>query len=185
MPADVRWCSQCYAPAWEFTPRAPIHHPGTIAGPPRHVVPMSRTKASATTYGVAGRVALTVIIVAITLNLLSEILGGGLPLLPVLLCWGGLAVVMLRQIWKPVPVEDADEPGRIRLGDIWRAGLEEDGDPRPPRTTTMRVWRAVTWGLAGAGILGFAYGSVPVRASVLAVSVVWALVAFLRGFWAR
>jgi hypothetical protein len=185
MPADVRWCLRCYAPAYELAPRAPLHARGQLVDTPRHVVPTSRTKASATTFGLGGRVAWTVVVGALTLGAFGQLLGGNVAMLPVLLFWAGVAVTVLRQVWTPVPVDDAAPPSAVRLRDVWRAGLEEDAPSGPPRTRAMWAWRGAVWTLAALAILAFAYGPVTLRAIALAATTIALLVAFLRGFLAR
>ena len=181
MPADVRWCLRCHARAYELAPRAPLHDLGVV-GTPKSDVAVSRTKASATTWGLTGRIVLTAIVAYMTLNNLAPILSGGIFWLPFFLMWCAFATVILRQVWKAVPVEDAFEPPRIRLGDIWRAGFEVAPEPPPRRTTAMKVWRVVTWVVGAAAAAAFTWGPPPVQAGVLFLATLWATYAFFRGY---
>lgn len=183
LPGAVRWCLRCYTPAHEYAPRAPLHEAGSIAETPKHTEVTSRTKASATTWGLAGRVAITVVIGLMTLNTLQPMLQGGFFWLPFFTIWCGLAASILRQTWKAVPVNDAFQAPKVRLGDIWRAAREEPGEPPPRRTTTMKVWRVVIWVAGAAAALVFSFGPVPARAAVLFGATLVGVVWFLYGFF--
>jgi hypothetical protein len=74
LPTDVRWCSRCYEPVREFSPRAPIHR-GDFVDRPIHeranVPRWSRWEESATTSGPWGRLVATVLLVSTLLPALA------------------------------------------------------------------------------------------------------------------
>ena len=146
LTGDVMWCVRCYEPVRQLTPRAPglgVSSPAMIRGDLR---PRSRWKAGATTFGPAGRIAVTALVVSFAPwpQVTSPI---GLAVLwPLYLLIAG---TLLRSTWKrdlvesklPAPsTEDVDRPEPVR--------------PPIPRST---IW---TW--VGIGVLS------------LVAAVVWA-----------
>ena len=114
LPPSIRWCGRCYEPVRELTPRAPIHA-GDFVGVPRHrkgAVPhWSRSGKDPTTFGLAGRIGITTIIVVyLVTGLLWQFI----------LFWAMQAVVatyVLADVWRPawvVPDPSGSEknPGR-------------------------------------------------------------------------
>jgi hypothetical protein len=189
LPADVRWCLRCYAPATEFAPRARLH-PDGVAGTPRPTELTSRTKASATTWGPAGRIAVTVVLGLVTLQNVVMMTTNGLGFaliwgLTVFLGWTVFVVIALRQVWKAVPVDDAFVPPKFRVKDVWRAGVAPAEGDAPRLTNAMIVWRIVVGIALLAAFVAFRTGPNAVKAAVMATAAVVGLYAFIRGFWAR
>lgn len=90
LPADLRWCTACYAPTTAFAARPRLHEPGTFVGPPMRDHKTSRWRAGPTTMGPLGRIGWTV---------------GLLLLFP----WWAPAVPMM-SIWRRVRVADDAPP---------------------------------------------------------------------------
>ena len=98
LPGDVRWCLRCYEPARELTPRAPVwgddefvDTPIVTKGPVPH---WSRWEKSATTFGPAGRVVVTVLA---ALWLLSSAFNTPITVIFVL----PLSMLIVRNVWRP------------------------------------------------------------------------------------
>jgi len=178
LPGDVRWCALCYEPVREFTPRAPLHAAGTIAGPLVHTggnAPhWSRWEKSATTFGPTGR------IVASGMLFLTLPLAWSFGLILYVVLFPVVAVTVLASIWAKGWVVP-DEPDLPPLPDAPR----HDAAPPPPLTTAQWVWKITWWALVVAACAAFAYGPLPVKAGVLALGTVFGLYAFWRGFLSR
>jgi hypothetical protein len=107
LPGDVRWCLRCYAPVRELTPRAPVWADGEFVDTPivakGHVPHWSRWERSETTFGPAGRIAITV---GALLWLTGAVAQSPITTVFVL----PLAVLIIRSVWRPgwvVPPEQA------------------------------------------------------------------------------
>ncbi len=99
---DVRWCTFCFTPITEYAPREPLHD--GFAGTPQPEVRSSRwRKAGPLTFGPVGRVLITVFVLLMGPSTVSFF---SLIYLPV---WLGISIVVLRQVWRRVPL-DADAP---------------------------------------------------------------------------
>jgi hypothetical protein len=168
----------CYEPVREFTPRARLHDPGTIAGPlvhtGGHAPHWSRWEKSATTFGPAGRVVASVLLFAT----LPAAWSFGMVLYVVL--FPVVAVTVLASIWAKGWVVP-DEPHLPPLPDPPRM----DATPAPPLTTAQWAWKIGWWSLVVAASAAFAYGPIPVKAGVLAMGTLVGLYAFWRGFLSR
>jgi hypothetical protein len=74
LPVDIRWCTRCYEPVRELTPRAPIHE-GDFVGSPVHergdIPRWSRWKKTATTFGPRGRLVATALLLLTILPAIS------------------------------------------------------------------------------------------------------------------
>jgi hypothetical protein len=90
---DLEWCGTCYTRVTTFAARPKVHEPGTFVGIPRPDVRMSRWRASATTMGPVGRVAITIVL---------------LLLFP----WWAI-LLPLRGVWRSVRVPDGAPPTRL------------------------------------------------------------------------
>lgn len=154
-------------------------------GLPRPTEVTSRTKASATTFGLWGRVAITVAVGLVSLYNVSMLLGGALVLLPIVVCWIGFAVVVLRQVWKAVPVDDAFAAPKVRAVDIWRAGTAPSEKDAPRLTNAMIAWRIVVGLTLLTAFVAFRTGPNEVKAAVMATASIVGLYAFFRGFLSR
>lgn len=108
--SDVRWCLACYEPVREFTPR-PEGVLGGFVGDPVPDRSTSRWAASPTTFGPAGRLAVTAVVLAVGAAELLVL--GTTPFgLWFLLGFAIIAAFVLRSTWRPVPVQTPD-PGRV------------------------------------------------------------------------
>lgn len=189
LPADVRWCLRCYAPATELTPRAPLHT-GGVANTPRPTEVTSRTKASATTFGLAGRIAVTAVLGLVTLQNLGMMATNGIGFaliwgLTVFLGWCAFLVIALRHVWRAVPVDDAFAAPKVRAMDIWRAGTAPAEKGAPRLTNAMIVWRIVVGLTLLTSFVAFRTGSNEVKAAAMATASIVGLYAFFRGFLSR
>src|SRR5262245_37696280 len=145
LAGNVRWCLRCHEPVRELTPREPVWRDGEFVDQPVHTggaVPhWSRWEKSATTFGPAGRLTITVVAV---LWLLSAAIRSPLTLLFVL----PLMIALIRSVWQRgwVVPSHAAAPARMT--------------PVGPMSTWLwdrsEFWRtcglAGIW-LAGAGVL--------------------------------
>ena len=122
LPGGVRWCSQCYEPVRELTPREPVWRDGEFVGQPLHTggaVPhWSRWEGTATTLGPWGRTVLTIVLLA-TLPV-----AGGFGMFMYVIWFPVIAVVGLRGIWaKGWVVPGASSPRALapgrREGWVW------------------------------------------------------------------
>lgn len=99
---DIRWCTRCYAPVTEFAARERLHD--GYVGAPRTEMRTSRWRAGPLTFGPIGRLLATAIVV---------LMGpwGSISLFTLLYApvWIAVAVIVLRQIWRPETI-DPDEP---------------------------------------------------------------------------
>lgn len=177
LPGDVRWCGRCHEPVREFTPRAPLHAAGSVAGPlihgGGHAPHWSRWERSATTFGPLGRV------------VASALLFGTIPV-----AWSfGFFLYLLVFPLVAIPV----------LGSIWARGWVVPGEtpappvaepaftppPETPATHPELAWRVVSWGLLVGACLAIAYGPPPLQAATLGVGALVGMYAFWRGFLTR
>ena len=97
LPGGVRWCSQCYEPARELTPREPVWRDGEFVDQPVHTggaVPhWSRWEGTTTTLGPWGRIVLTIVLFA------TLALAGVFGMFMYVIWFPVIAVVGLRGIW--------------------------------------------------------------------------------------
>jgi hypothetical protein len=135
-----------------------------------HVPHWSRWEKSATTFGPAGRVVATVILLS---TLLPAISYGNIVFVLTF-----PAAVVLNAIWAKGWVVP-DEP------DLPPLPVDEPPYPPEPLTGAMRVWRIATWTLGLGALLLFAYGPVPAKAAVLALAAIGFPWWFFRGFMDR
>jgi len=108
---SVRWCGQCYAPVHELSPRPPLHREGFV-GDPQHDAAMSRWAKGATTFGPAGRVGITVVVALVPLAIVPTAMGIWPLALWFLLGYSMLAAMILRDVWRPVRLDDDMRPTR-------------------------------------------------------------------------
>jgi hypothetical protein len=98
LPGDVRWCLRCYEPTRELTPRTPVWAKGAFVDTPivtKGPVPhWSHWEKSATTFGPAGRIGVTLVA---TLWLLSSAIRTPVTVIFVL----PLVVLVIRNVWRP------------------------------------------------------------------------------------
>jgi len=174
LPPDVRWCGLCYEPVREFTARAPIHDRVPEAPPsgPIGLVPAgdqrnggrwSRWERTPTTFGPAGKIALTVLIGGWIVSAYFTMF---------VLFWLILVFIggwILREVWRKgwVPEERIVESGA-------KVAARSDLHPEPPTPPAPRWIPArtkVAWvglgALALAAAVAFSYGSEPVQAGVM------------------
>ena len=174
LPSDIRWCTQCYEPVRELSPRPPLHQ-GEFVGPPVHergeIPRWSRWKATATTFGPWGRIIATALVFA---TLLPAFAFNGFVYA---ITFPVLATVLLREIWAKgwyVPETRSSE------------AEPTDAKHTPPPTESVRrsftVTRAIRWTLGIAGAVAFAYGPVEVKAAVVGFAgialVIWLWTSF-------
>jgi hypothetical protein len=170
LPGDVRWCTTCYEPVRELTPRAPLHHGDyvgalTPAGP--DTPHWSRWEASATTFGPVGRIVMTVVL---GLTLVGALQVGAVVYVIV---FPVAATVILPAIWAkgwvvpgvpeqpPLPVTDRDAPATTPAG---------------------RLARLAIWGAATLACMAIVYGSSPVRIVAILLVTLVGLVTFWRRY---
>ncbi len=176
LPTDIRWCGRCYAPIREFTPREPLHHGDFVDLPivtGGHRPHWSRWERSATTLGPVGRVIATI------LFLLSIPFAMSFGMMLYLVTFPVLAVVVLGGIWAKGWVVPDEPPERPPLPVVEREVIEQ------PLTTAMRVFRVCVWAVVFGACALFAYGPIPVKVAVLALSTIAGVYAFFRGFLSR
>lgn len=173
---DVRWCGQCAEPVRYLTPRPPLHN-GDFVGP---LLPArgrtSRWRESPTTFGPAGRLTITCLL---ALGVPFAFVTMGSAFWPTglwfLLAYALFSAVVLRDVWKSVPVEDDIErmPRTGRTQRIRHRFPVLDAEIRTPRgvgllgvvtlvaaTTYLYVSRAdaLHGFFAIAGMLALAFG---------------------------
>ncbi|HTG48067.1 MAG TPA: hypothetical protein VK646_10475 [Actinomycetota bacterium] len=154
---DLRWCPRCYAPVYELTPRAKLHDGDFVSAPLAeggHRPHWSRWEKSATTFGPAGRIALTVLVVlTLPMALLSNmfVYAAAFPI---------VAATTLGSIWARGWVVP-DEPD---LPPLPAAGR---GEPDAPWTAGRVAREALPWICAAVAMLAVSYGPLPLKAAVL------------------
>jgi ribosomal protein L40E len=173
LPPDIRWCTRCYEPVRELSPRAPIHDGDFVDRPvhERGAIPRwSRWEKTATTFGPWGRIGATVLVFA---TLLPAIAFNGFVYA---ICFPVAATVLLREIWAKgwfVPEEPREAP------------TATIPDPEPvdgSRPQPFAVTRFLRWGVAGVGLVAFAYGPIEVKAAVVGFAAISLLVWFWTAF---
>jgi hypothetical protein len=98
---DVRWCTECFQPITEFAAR---ERSAGSTGTPIHDVRSTRwKKAGPLSFGPLGRVLITIFVLLMGPSTVSFF---SLMYLPV---WLGVSVVVLKQVWRRMPLA-ADEP---------------------------------------------------------------------------
>lgn len=177
LPAQVRWCGQCYEPVRELTPRAPLHD-GDFAD---HLIPQgpnaphwSRTRRSATTFGLRGRIVLTMLFVIGVLVAASTGYFIYVIVAPV------VGIAFLGAVWGKGWVI----PDERRLPALPDAGWPEQA-PAQPLTAAMWIWRVLWMALALAGVVVVAYGSQEARLAAFSVVALLGMWWFIRGFLTR
>jgi hypothetical protein len=174
LPPDVRWCGLCYEPVREFTARAPLHDRVPAPEPRRRIglVPAgderngghwSRWERTSTTFGPAGRLAVTA---AVGGWIVSAFFTMFVVFWLILVFIGGW---ILREVWRKgwVPEE------RI-LASVAPQTPRTELHPEPPTppapswtpTRTKVAW-AGSGALALAAALAFAYGNESVQAVIM------------------
>ena len=151
---DVRWCGLCYEPVRELTPRAPVHD-GDFVGAPMaeggHRPHWSRWERSTTTFGPAGR------IVATTLIVLTLPLSLGFGMFLYALWFPLMAGALLSAIWAKgwvVPDEPELPPLPLHEG----PGPEEE-----LLTGPMIAFRIAWWVVGLSAVVAVVYGPVQAR----------------------
>jgi hypothetical protein len=164
---NIRWCTRCFVPVRELTPR-PALHDRDFVGTPIHergnVPRWSRWEKTATTFGPRGR------IVATSLLFLTLVPALSTNALVYLVTFPFVAVVMLREIWAKgwfVPDDPAEGP---------RAPSEPEPGLEPEPISARKVLR---WAIAVGAVVAFACGPIEVKASVIG----FAAIALLVWFW--
>ena len=106
LPPDLGWCSRCLAPVTGFASRPPLHEPGGFVGTPIETPRVSRWRSASTSFGPVGRIVWTLVV-----GLFFPWWGLGQWGTPIgalflwaLMGWLIAAGLILRSIWKPVPV---------------------------------------------------------------------------------
>jgi hypothetical protein len=166
----------CKEPVRELTPRDGVHDPAPPAEPVRRirlVAPderadghYSRWEAGPTSFGPAGRLAITVLVGVWLLWCFSNNF--------VILCLplGFVAGVVLRDVWKRTWIPaGSGEDGAPPTGTA-ETGSRPDRETRPaPVPIEIPTATKVAWACLGvvglAACLGFAFGSVEMKAAIL------------------
>jgi hypothetical protein len=162
LAGSVRWCVGCYEPVRELTPREPVWADGEFVDQPivrSGAVPhWSRWEKSATTFGPAGRISISIVSV---LWLLGAAVQNPLTTLFVL----PLVVALLRSVWQ--------------RGWVVPAHLAAEAPTTPSEPLALAwdradFWRSVGWGIVAlCGLSVFLYVNEPIaRFVVLATAVV-------------
>jgi hypothetical protein len=102
LPPSVRWCHLCYTKVVELTPR-PTDGGGYV-GELRPEVRYSRWRGSAFTFGPAGRIAITLGVLLFGASFVAQ--GFNPAMIWPLGMYAIVAVLILRETWKPVRVDD-------------------------------------------------------------------------------
>jgi hypothetical protein len=174
---DVRWCLRCYAPAYAYSPRAPLHRGDFVdtlrpSGP--DVPHWSRWEKGATSFGPVGRVVATLVVAAcIVSSLMSAFFIGAL---------GALLAgsILLRDIWK----RDWIVPGEPTLAPLPDRPPVERAEEAPPAVAHI-VFRCMTWAAVIALSIAFAYGPITAKAIAMALGTLLAFAWFVRSFLSR
>jgi len=103
LPPDLGWCATCFAPVTLYSPREPVHEPGSYAGQPMHTLRTSRWRAGPTSFGPVGRILCTAALAAL---FPWWGLGGNPFFLWSLMGWLGMAGIVLRSVWKRERIVD-------------------------------------------------------------------------------
>lgn len=198
---DIRWCTRCYTPVTELAPRE------RQLPPPAGLQPIdpatvrkdrvwirvqkgtyTRTRAGATSFGLAGRITLTALV-------LSAVVSGFFSMFVVywiVLVTAGAYVI--KDVWKReyVPAEPADPrrpPPTGQVEQLPEAARQRLGSPEPqaePVRPRIPVWLKALRVLAVCGVFAFAVfwqmTNSSVHGVILICSSVGALVLYLR--WA-
>ena len=158
---DLRWCGLCYAPAYELTPRAPMHD-GDFVGAPigegGHRPHWSRWEKSTTTFGPTGRIVATALVV------LTLPLSIGFGMFMYALSFPVTAGLLLSAIWAKgwVVPEEPDLPP---------LPLTEGPPPEEePVTGAMIAVRIAYWVVGLSAVVAFVYGPVQAKAVVLGLT---------------
>ena len=166
---DLRRCLACGAAVTEFAVRPPLHDEGFV-GAPMHDIHTSRWRASDTTFGPAGRLAITAATIAFLVSGLWMM--GFTPFgLWFFLGWSILAGHVFKQVWAPVRVDGP--PGRAR-------GVLERRFPRAGRTVQPGVLLTIlVVAMTGAGTYAWVDGDTVVRFLVVLALATLGLVSIL------
>ena len=108
---DVRWCLRCYAPVRHLSPREP--QLPTVNFVHRNERARSRWRAGATTFGPAGRLVVTAIVL-----LLAPWSAGAVTVIVVWPCYLVLAAIVLHSTWRRDLVRTPDRRRRSRPGGL-------------------------------------------------------------------
>lgn len=163
----MRWCTRCYEPVRELTPREPVWAAGEFVDQPivrSGAVPhWSRWEKSATTFGPIGRMTISVVSV---FWLLGAAVQNPLTTLFVL----PLVVVLLRSVWqRGWVIPDHVAPDHV--------AAEASARPSEPLSEWLwdrsEFWRTVGWAIVGfCGITVFLYVEEPIARFVVLVTAV-------------
>jgi hypothetical protein len=174
VPADVRWCTRCYEPAREFSPRTPVHDRDFVGSPihERGDIPRwSRWEATATTFGPRGRIGLTALLFA---TLIPSLTYGGFVYV---ITFPVLATVLLKEIWAKGWYVPASESPAVE-----QSPATERSSPAQPHEVTITSTKLIRSTLLVAGTAAFVYGDAGVKAGVVGFAAVALLVWFWRDF---
>jgi hypothetical protein len=100
---DVRWCTFCFEPVTQFAARERLHD-GFVGGLSPDVRSSRWAKAGPLTFGPIGRVLMTVLV--LLMGPWGSITFFTLMYVPI---WLGLSTVVLKHVWRRVPL-DRDAP---------------------------------------------------------------------------
>src|SRR5436190_7302305 len=137
---EVRWCTRCYEPVQELSPRAAIHDRDFVGVPihERGNIPRwTRWEKTATTFGPWGRIVATVVLFLTLIPAIS------MNAIVYLVTFPFFAAVAAREIWAKgwfVPEDARTRPSQPPIH-------EERSAPEPIAVTKVFRW---TIGLAGA-----------------------------------
>jgi hypothetical protein len=170
---DIRWCTTCYEPSRELSPRAAVHD-GDFVGSPIHeggqIPRWTRWASTATTFGPWGRVGATALVFA---TLIPAIAFNGFIYA---ITFPVLAAVLLRGIWAkgwyvPETESTKQEPAHAE---------PQRAAPAAPEPITPR--RIVRWAIVLTASIAFAYGNAGIKAAVVSFAIVALLVWLWTGF---
>lgn len=114
LPADIRWCTTCYTPVTLYSRREPLHEVGGYVSAPTPTPRTSRWRAGATTFGPAGRIAITVVLLALfPWGGVGGLSAASALQLYFLLGWAFLATLVLRHVWRRERVPDDAPPSWV------------------------------------------------------------------------
>lgn len=146
LPPDIRWCTTCYTPVTQYTPRDPLHEPGGFVGVPTHTPRTSRWRSGPTSFGSVGRILCTLALAAL---FPWWGIGGFNPFfLWALMGWVLAAMFVLRNTWKPERILDPTptriERFRVR-NPVLGGELRLSRGGRPCRADLLRGCGSSAW----------------------------------------
>jgi hypothetical protein len=170
---DIRWCTRCFEPVRELTPR-PALHEGDFVGTPVHercnIPRWSRWEKTATTFGPRGRIATTALLFLTLIPALST------NALVYLVTFPFFAALMLREIWAK---------GWFLPHDPMAAAPASSRHEPGPKPEPIGVRAVMRWTVDIAAVVAFAYGPAEVKASAIGFAAIALLVWFWSAFESR